>query len=110
MVIEVAWYVLIVMPSSSSQVYLYLFIDDGHLVVVAVVVQAKDDMRLSGVTRTCPLLIARVAVGGSATSWVVQEFSAQMRAVCKIALHRQQNLASFLEQHGMYVLAITSLS
>lgn len=73
------------------------------------VLQAKDDMRLSGVTRTCPLLISRVAVGGSATSWVVQEFSAQMRAVCKIALHRQQNLASFLEQHGMYVLAITSL-
>lgn len=58
-------------------------------------------MRLSGVTRTCPLLISKVAVGGSATSWVVQEFSAQMRSVCKIALHRQANLASFLEQHGM---------
>lgn len=64
--------------------------------------QAKDYMRLSAVTRSCPLLISRVAVGGSATSWAVQEFSAQMRAVCKIAVHRQSNLASFLAQHGKY--------
>lgn len=68
--------------------------------VVASYLQAKDYMRLSAVTRSCPLLISRVAVGGSATSWAVQEFSAQMRAVCKIAVHRQSNLASFLTQHG----------
>lgn len=66
--------------------------------------QAKDYMRLSAVTRSCPLLISRVAVGGSATSWAVQEFSAQMRAVCKIAVHRQSNLASFLAQHGILLL------
>lgn len=66
--------------------------------------QAKDYMRLSAVTRSCPLLISRVAVGGSATSWAVQEFSAQMRAVCKIAVHRQSNLASFLAQHGTSVV------
>ena len=70
--------------------------------------QAKDYMRLSAVTRSCPLLISRVAVGGSATSWAVQEFSAQMRAVCKIAVHRQSNLASFLAQHGKYAYEVTS--
>lgn len=69
--------------------------------VVASYSQAKDYMRLSAVTRSCPLLMSRVAVGGSATSWAVQEFSAQMRAVCKIAVHRQSNLASFLTQHGI---------
>ena len=71
-----------------------------YLTVVVLYLQAKDYMRLSAVTRSCPLLISRVGVGGSATSWAVQEFSAQMRAVCKIAVHRQSNLASFLAQHG----------
>ncbi|XP_024381357.1 auxin transport protein BIG isoform X3 [Physcomitrium patens] len=66
--------------------------------------QAKDYMRLSAVTRSCPLLLSRLAVGGSATSWAVQEFSVQMRAVCKIAVHRQTNLASFLAQHGASVV------
>jgi hypothetical protein len=67
-------------------------------------------MRLSAVTRSCPLLISRVAVGGSATSWAVQEFSAQMRAVCKIAVHRQSNLASFLAQHGKFSITLFLLT
>lgn len=63
-------------------------------------VQAKDTMRLMGVTRACPVLASSVSAGGSATSWVVEEFSAQIRLVCKIALNRQKNLATFLEQNG----------
>lgn len=58
-------------------------------------------MRLAGVARSYPALTARMSVGGSASSRVIQEFCAQMQAVCKIALHRQSNLASFLEYNGM---------
>jgi E3 ubiquitin-protein ligase UBR4 len=55
-------------------------------------------MRLSGVAQSCPTLASRISAGGSAL--VIQEFSAQMHAVCKIALHRQSDLAKFIDQHG----------
>jgi hypothetical protein len=67
------------------------------------VLQAKDDLRLVGVTHSCPILISKMAAGGPATHYVVQEFAAQMRAVCKIALHRPSNLASYLEDHGLFL-------
>lgn len=66
--------------------------------------QVKDTMRLAGVVRTCPFLASKVGVGGATTAWVIQEFAAQMHAVCKIALHRQANLAAFLENHGSAVV------
>ncbi|KAG6555165.1 hypothetical protein Mapa_003204 [Marchantia paleacea] len=66
--------------------------------------QAKDSMRLAGVARSYPALTARMSVGGSASSRVIQEFCAQMQAVCKIALHRQSNLASFLEYNGTTIV------
>jgi E3 ubiquitin-protein ligase UBR4 len=64
-------------------------------------------MRLAGVVRTCPFLASKVGVGGATTAWVIQEFAAQMHAVCKIAMHRQANLAAFLENQG--ILSVTSL-
>ncbi|KAL2641590.1 hypothetical protein R1flu_009177 [Riccia fluitans] len=66
--------------------------------------QAKDSMRLAGVVRSYPALTARLSVGGSSSSRVIQEFCAQMHAVCKIALHRQPNLAYFLEHNGTSVV------
>eukprot|EP01018_Ginkgo_biloba_P024431 Gb_03145 [translate_table: standard] len=66
--------------------------------------QVKDTMRLAGVVRTCPVLASKVGVGGVTTLWVIQEFAAQMHAVCKIALHRRANLAAFLDTHGSAVV------
>ncbi|KAL3677862.1 hypothetical protein R1sor_020818 [Riccia sorocarpa] len=66
--------------------------------------QAKDSMRLAGVARSYPALTARLSVGGSSASRVIQEFCAEMQAVCKIALHRQSNLANFLEHNGTAIV------
>ncbi|KAG9448547.1 hypothetical protein H6P81_008512 [Aristolochia fimbriata] len=66
--------------------------------------QMKDTMRLLGVVSSSPLLISRLGVGGAVASWVIQEFTAQVRAVSKIALHRRTNMASFLETHGTRVI------
>ncbi|GLJ18302.1 hypothetical protein SUGI_0323850 [Cryptomeria japonica] len=66
--------------------------------------QVKDMMRLSGVVRTCPVLTSKIGIGGATTAWVIQEFAAQMQAVCKIALHRRPNLAAFLDSNGSAVV------
>ncbi|XP_068642658.1 auxin transport protein BIG [Aristolochia californica] len=66
--------------------------------------QVKDTMRLLGVVSSSPLLISRLGVGGATAGWVIQEFTAQVRAVSKIAVHRRTNMASFLESHGTRVV------
>lgn len=60
----------------------------------------KDTMRLLGVVNSSPILASRLGVGGATAGWVIREFTAQMRAVSKIALHRRSNMAMFLETHG----------
>ncbi|XXG55217.1 hypothetical protein AAC387_Pa03g2931 [Persea americana] len=60
----------------------------------------KDTMRLLGVVNSSPILASRLGVGGATAGWVIREFTAQMRAVSKIALHRRSNMATFLETHG----------
>ncbi|KAM0923258.1 hypothetical protein ACQ4PT_005659 [Festuca glaucescens] len=60
----------------------------------------KDTMRLLGVIKSLPAITSRIGVGGSASSWVMKEFIAQIHTVSKVALHRKLNLASFLENHG----------
>ncbi|XP_024544363.1 auxin transport protein BIG [Selaginella moellendorffii] len=62
--------------------------------------QAKDMMSLSGVARSCPLLASKLSLGGIRLSWMVQEFTNQVRTVCKISLHRPSNLALYLERNG----------
>lgn len=62
--------------------------------------QVKDSMRLLGVVNSTALLLSSLAAGGSAARWIIAEFTAQMHAVTKIALHRRINLASFLEMNG----------
>lgn len=64
--------------------------------------QVKDTMRLLGVIKSFPMLISRIGVGGAASGWVIKEFTAQMHAVSKIALHRRANMATFLETHGTF--------
>ncbi|XP_050383808.1 auxin transport protein BIG [Argentina anserina] len=64
----------------------------------------KDAMRLSGVVKSTSVLSSRLGVGGTAGTWIVEEFTAQMRAVSKIALHRHSNLATFLEMNGSEVV------
>ncbi|KAJ0099623.1 hypothetical protein Patl1_21605 [Pistacia atlantica] len=72
--------------------------------------QVKDTMRLLGVVKSTSVLSSRLGVGGSTGGWIIEEFTAQMRAVSKIALHRRSNLASFLETNGTFrVLAAVSL-
>ncbi|KAI5072138.1 hypothetical protein GOP47_0012244 [Adiantum capillus-veneris] len=66
--------------------------------------QAKDTLRLTGVSRVCPVLASKMRLGGSTLSSVTQEFTVQLRAVCKIALHRRSNFASFLECHGPSII------
>ncbi|MCO5564796.1 hypothetical protein L7F22_018464 [Adiantum nelumboides] len=66
--------------------------------------QAKDILRLTGVSRVCPALASNMHLGGSTLSLVIQEFTVQLRAVCKIALHRRPNFASFLESYGPSVI------
>ena len=58
-------------------------------------------MRLLGVVKSTAILTSRLGVGCSTVGWIIEEFTAQMRAVSKIALHRRSNLAAFLETNGM---------
>lgn len=58
-------------------------------------------MRLMGVVSSSPMLSSRIGTGGATGGGVVKEFTAQLRAVSKIALHRRSNLATFLKIHGM---------
>lgn len=62
-------------------------------------------MRLFGVVKSTSVLSSRLGVGGTAGSWIVEEFTAQMRAVSKIALHRRSNLATFLEINGTFTFS-----
>lgn len=57
-------------------------------------------MRLHGVVKSASVLSSRLGIGGTTGSWIIEEFTAQMRAVCKIALQRRSNLATFLETNG----------
>lgn len=66
--------------------------------------QIKDTMRLLGVVKSSSLLLSRLGIGGTAGSWIIEEFTAQMRAVCRIALQRRSNLATFLETNGSEVV------
>ncbi|THU64013.1 hypothetical protein C4D60_Mb01t21950 [Musa balbisiana] len=65
--------------------------------------KVKDTMRLLGAVRSFPTLISRIGVGGPAAAWVIKEFTSQMHAVSKIALHRRSNMAIFLETHGTFI-------
>lgn len=58
-------------------------------------------MRLLGVVSSTSTLLSRLGIGGSTSGWIIEEFTAQMHAVSKIALHRRFNLATFLVTHGM---------
>ena len=58
-------------------------------------------MRLLGVVRSTSVLSSRLGTGGIAGACLIEEFSAQMRAVSKIALHRRSNFATFLEINGI---------
>ncbi|KAL0540634.1 hypothetical protein IC582_020643 [Cucumis melo] len=66
--------------------------------------QVKDTMRLTGVVKSTSVLSTRLGVGGVAGGWIIEEFTSQMRAVSKIALHRRSNLACFLERNGSQVV------
>ncbi|XP_022727915.1 auxin transport protein BIG-like isoform X2 [Durio zibethinus] len=66
--------------------------------------QAKDTMRLLGVVKSTSVLSSRLGIGGATGGWLIEEFTAQMRAVSKIALHRHSNLAIFLEMNGSEVV------
>ncbi|KAK4765976.1 hypothetical protein SAY87_007618 [Trapa incisa] len=66
--------------------------------------QVKDTMRLHGVVSSASILSSRLGVGSAVGSWIVEEFTAQMHAVSKIALHRRANLAAFLETNGSNVV------
>lgn len=57
-------------------------------------------MRLAGVVKSTSVLSSKLGSGGNTAGWIIQEFTAQMRAVSKIALHRRSNLAAFLEMNG----------
>ncbi|CAI0553248.1 unnamed protein product [Linum tenue] len=64
----------------------------------------KDTIRLQGVVKSTSILLSRLGVGGMTGGWIIEEFTAQMRAVSKIALHRHSNLANFLEMNGSEVV------
>ncbi|GMI69029.1 BIG, LOW PHOSPHATE-RESISTANT ROOT 1, DARK OVER-EXPRESSION OF CAB 1, TRANSPORT INHIBITOR RESPONSE 3 [Hibiscus trionum] len=66
--------------------------------------QIKDTMRLLGVVKSTSVLSSRLGIGGATGRWLIEEFTAQMRAVSKIALHRRSNLSSFLEMNGSEVV------
>ncbi|KAL2618196.1 hypothetical protein AAZX31_08G246400 [Glycine max] len=68
--------------------------------------QVKDTMRLRGVVKSSLLLSSRLGIGGAAGSWIIEEFTTQMRAVCKIALQHRSNLATFLETNGSEVVDV----
>lgn len=83
----------------QTSFYLRFFI---HLVHVGsgYSVQVKDNMRLNGVVKSIATLLSKLGMGELAAGWIIEEFTAQMRVVSKIALHRRSNLASFLESNG----------
>ncbi|CAN4082734.1 unnamed protein product [Withania somnifera] len=66
--------------------------------------QVKDAIRLAGVVKSTTILSSKLGMDGTAAGWIVEEFTAQMRVVSKIALHRRSNLASFLEMNGSEVV------
>ncbi|CAI9109909.1 OLC1v1009837C1 [Oldenlandia corymbosa var. corymbosa] len=66
--------------------------------------QVKDALRLSGVVKSTSNLSSKLGTGGNAPGWIIEEFTAQMRAVSRIALHRRSNLAAFLETNGSEVI------
>ncbi|QCE12751.1 E3 ubiquitin-protein ligase UBR4 [Vigna unguiculata] len=68
--------------------------------------QVKDTMRLLGVVKSSSILSSRLGIGGASGSWIIEEFTTQMRAVCKIALQRRSNLAAFLETNGSEVVDV----
>lgn len=57
-------------------------------------------MRLLGVVKVTSILSSRLGISGTGGS-IVEEFSAQMRAVSKIALTRKSNFSVFLEMNGI---------
>lgn len=57
-------------------------------------------MRLNGVVKSTVILSSKLGMGELTAGWIIEEFTAQMRAVSKIALHRRSNLANFLETNG----------
>lgn len=61
-------------------------------------------MRLSGVVKSTATLLSKLGMGELTSGWIIEEFTAQMRAVSKIALHRRSNLAIFLENNGIVSL------
>ncbi|KAF5725427.1 auxin transport protein BIG isoform X1 [Tripterygium wilfordii] len=67
--------------------------------------QVKDTMRLLGVVKSTSVLASRLGSSGTAGGWIIEEFTAQMRAVSKVALQRRSNLALFLEMNGSEVVA-----
>ncbi|KAK1310864.1 Auxin transport protein BIG [Acorus calamus] len=64
----------------------------------------KDTMRLCGVVNSSSKLASRIGDGGPAGGGLIQEFAAQMHVVSKIAMHRRENLAAFLEINGSGVV------
>ncbi|KAL9261274.1 Auxin transport protein BIG-like protein, partial [Drosera capensis] len=64
----------------------------------------KDSMCLLGVVKSSAMLLSRLGSGSSSSGWIIDEFTAHLRAVSKIALHRRANLASFLETNGTQVV------
>lgn len=58
-------------------------------------------MRLLGVVKSTSVLSSRLGVGGATAEWIIEEFTAQMHAVSKIAVHRRSNLATFLDINGI---------
>ncbi|XVF31619.1 hypothetical protein REPUB_Repub17cG0006900 [Reevesia pubescens] len=66
--------------------------------------QIKDTMRLLGVVKSTSVLSSRLGIGGATGGWLIEEFTVQMRAVSKIALHRRSNFANFLEKNGPEVV------
>lgn len=65
-------------------------------------------MRLTGVVKSTSVLSSRLGVGGAAGGWIIEEFTSQMCAVSKIALHRRSNLACFLEMNGICTFSYLS--
>ncbi|KAL6498614.1 hypothetical protein OROHE_026555 [Orobanche hederae] len=66
--------------------------------------RVKDTMRLSGVVKSTVALLSKLGMGELTAGWVIEAFTAQMRTVSKIALHRRLNLANFLETNGSHVV------
>lgn len=71
--------------------------------------QVKDTMRLHGVVKSTSLLSSKIGLGATAGAWIIEEFTAQMRAVSKIALHRRSNMGSFLELNGNIIFPIVPI-